>query len=103
MDSRRAKETTGDDSGEVAKGQMAQGLEGCKRSLHVIPRAVGSLMELQIWLRPGLCFQEAISLVGERHILKQLAIIQCNLGYMEVYTQMGNDRVWRLDDLTDEI
>lgn len=69
----------------------------------MIPRAVGSLMELQIWLGPGLCSQEAISLVGEREILKQLAIIRCDLGYREVYTQMGNDRVWRLDDLTDEI
>ena len=56
----------GSDSGHpgaVGKGQMVQGLTGCRRSLLLIPRAVGSLMELQIWIRYG---KRPRSTVGEK-------------------------------------
>lgn len=44
----RAEEATQEDSGEVGKGQKVQGLADHRRSLHLIPKAVGSLRELQI-------------------------------------------------------
>lgn len=66
MDQWGAEEVTQGDSAEVGKGHM---VPGHKSSLHLIPRAVGSLMELQIWLGHGLCSQEAISLVREKRYL----------------------------------
>lgn len=40
----RAEEVTQGDPAEVVKGHMVPGLGGDKRSLHLIPRTVGSLM-----------------------------------------------------------
>lgn len=46
VDHWRAKEVIQGDPGEVGKRHIVPGLLGHKRSLHLVPRAVGSLMEL---------------------------------------------------------
>lgn len=40
----RAEKVTQGDPGEVVKEHMVPGLAGHKRSLHLIPKTVGSLM-----------------------------------------------------------
>lgn len=62
----RAEEVTQGDPGDVVKEHMVPGLAGHTRSLHSIPRTVGSLMELQLWLGHSLYSQEATSQVGKK-------------------------------------